>query len=125
MAGFARPITVGFVTTHVSHGAELSSLMARGAESGFIGEFEIEALAVHLGLDATQIEQVRDRLAVAQIEVRDDCGKDDVPPTTYASADLAGYTVDAMTEFLAEARRYPLLTAAEEIQLSSGSSAAT
>jgi len=117
MAKPPRPLTVGFVTTHVSHSAELSSLLARGAESGSISEFEIEALAVHLGLDATEVDEVRERLAAAQIEVRDDCGKEDVPPTVYASADLAGYTVDAMTEFLAEARRYPLLTAGEEIEL--------
>jgi RNA polymerase primary sigma factor len=91
--------------------------MARGVESGFIGEFEIEALAVHMGLDETEVEQVRDRLAATGIEVRDDCGKDHVPPTAYAGGDLVGYTVDAMTEFLAEARRYPLLTAAEEVEL--------
>jgi len=42
---------------------------------------------------------------------------EDVPGTTYLDADLAHYTADAMTQFLGEVRRYPLLTAAEEIEL--------
>jgi len=37
--------------------------------------------------------------------------------TTYVNEDLAHYTVDAMSQFLAEVRRYPLLTAPEEIEL--------
>lgn len=44
-------------------------------------------------------------------------GKDDVPATTYVNGDLADYTADAMAQFLAEIRRYPLLTADEEIEL--------
>jgi RNA polymerase primary sigma factor len=43
--------------------------------------------------------------------------RDDMPPTTYVNGDLVHYTMDAMTQFLAEVRRYPLLTAAEEIEL--------
>jgi RNA polymerase primary sigma factor len=105
------------VRTEVSDSAELSSLMARGAESGLVTEFEIEALGVHLGLTEMEIEQVRERLAGAGIEVRDDCGKEGIPPTAYASGALEQYTVDAMTEFLADARRYPLLSAADEIEL--------
>jgi RNA polymerase primary sigma factor len=105
------------VSTQVSDSVELSSLIARGAELGLVGEFEIEALAVHLGLTEMEVEQVRERLAAAGIEVRDDCGKEGVPPTAYSGGDLEQYTVDAMTEFLADARRYPLLTAAEEIEL--------
>jgi RNA polymerase primary sigma factor len=47
----------------------------------------------------------------------DDGGKDNVPPTAYTNRELAQYTVDAMTEFLAQARRHPLLSAGEEIEL--------
>jgi RNA polymerase primary sigma factor len=96
--------------------AEFTSLMARGTEVGRVGEFEIEALSEHLELDEAQVEQLRDRLAAAGVEVHDDCGRD-APATTYATGDLAHYTVDAMTQFLADASRYPLLSAAEEIDL--------
>jgi RNA polymerase primary sigma factor len=96
--------------------SELSSLMARGAESGSVGEFEVEALSGRLELDDVEVEELRDRLAAAGVEVRDDCCRD-APATTYAIGDLAHYTVDAMTQFLAEAARYPLLSAAEEIEL--------
>ena len=117
MATHARPITVGAVATHANHMSELNSLMARGAESGCVGEFEIEALSMHLELDDMELEQLREQLTAAGVEVRDDCGKEEVPATTYANGDLAHYTVDAMAQFLAEASRYPLLTAAEEIEL--------
>jgi RNA polymerase primary sigma factor len=43
--------------------------------------------------------------------------KDDVPEATYVNGDLAHYTMDTMAQFLAEVRRHPLLTAAEEIEL--------
>ncbi|HTX09203.1 MAG TPA: sigma-70 family RNA polymerase sigma factor [Solirubrobacteraceae bacterium] len=39
------------------------------------------------------------------------------PRMAYADGDLAQSAVDGMTEFLAEARRYPLLSAAEEVDL--------
>jgi RNA polymerase primary sigma factor len=103
--------------SETGHATELSSLIARGEASGCVGEFEIEALAMHLELDDTDVEQLRERLAAAGVEVRDDCGRAQIPATSYANGDLAHYTVDAMSQFLAEARRYPLLSAAEEIEL--------
>ena len=103
--------------SETDHNSALQSLMARGAELGCIGEFEIEALSIQLGLDDIEVEELRERLAAAGIDVRDDSGKEDVPETTYANGDLVHYTVDAMTQFLAEVRRYPLLTAAEELEL--------
>ena len=103
--------------SEIGHATELSSLIARGEASGCVGEFEIEALAMHLELDDTDVEQLRERLAAGGVEVRDDCGREQVPATSYANGDLAHYTVDAMSQFLAEARRYPLLSAAEEIEL--------
>ena len=61
------------------HSSALQSLMADGAEEGWV--------------------------------------KDDVPEATYVNGDLAHYTMDTMAQFLAEVRRHPLLTAAEEIEL--------
>jgi RNA polymerase primary sigma factor len=97
--------------------SELDVLVARGAESGCVQESEIDALAARLELGEAELEELRDRLAAADIEVGDDCGKAGVPSTSYANGELVQYTVDAMSQFLAEARRYPLLTATEEIEL--------
>ena len=80
-------------------------------------ESEVDALAARLELGDMEVEELRERLAAVGVEVRDDCGKAEVPATSYANGELVYYTVDAMAQFLAEARRFPLLTAADEIEL--------
>jgi RNA polymerase primary sigma factor len=47
----------------------------------------------------------------------DDIGRSDTPPTRYRHETLAEHTSDALTAFLNEAGRVPLLTAAEEKEL--------
>ena len=49
---------------------------------------------------------------------RDDCGRGGVEPTTFRNGELAAATTDALQLFLNEIRRYPLLTAEEEVELS-------
>jgi RNA polymerase primary sigma factor len=50
-------------------------------------------------------------------EVRDDCGRAKAEQTSYLFDDLALQTTDAMSLFLHEVRRYPLLSREEEIEL--------
>src|SRR3954447_17283185 len=52
------------------------------------------------------------------VPARADIGRRDVPPTTYRHETLAEHTSDALTQFLNEAGKVPLLTAAEEKELS-------
>ncbi|MBV9335348.1 MAG: sigma-70 family RNA polymerase sigma factor [Solirubrobacterales bacterium] len=54
------------------------------------------------------------------LDVRDDCGRHGVEQTTYVNGDLAERTTDAMSLFLQEVRRYPLLSRAEEVELAKG-----
>jgi RNA polymerase primary sigma factor len=68
-----------------------------------------------LGDDEAQI--VQDMLQERGLEVRDDCGRHVVEQTAYANGDLAERTTDAMSLFLQEVRRYPLLTRAQEVEL--------
>ncbi len=68
-----------------------------------------------LGDDEAQI--VHDMLQERGLEVRDDCGRHGVEQTSYANGDLAERTTDAMSLFLQEVRRYPLLTRAQEVEL--------
>ena len=51
------------------------------------------------------------------IEISDDCGRAGIEPTSFRNGELAAATTDALQLFLNEIRRYPLLTADEEIEL--------
>jgi RNA polymerase primary sigma factor len=96
---------------------ELDALVALAAARGHALESEIDELARRLALEDEEVESLRERIEEAGVPVRDDCGKQHVPPTTYANGDLAHYTTDAMSQFLQEAARYPLLRPSEEIEL--------
>jgi RNA polymerase primary sigma factor len=60
---------------------------------------------------------VHDMLQERGLDVRDDCGRKVEEQTSYVHGDLAERTTDAMSLFLQEVRRYPLLTRAEEVEL--------
>ena len=69
--------------------SDLDALVARGEESGCVQESEVDALAARLELGDTELEELRDRLAAAEIEVRDDCGKAGVPALDLCGCDGA------------------------------------
>ena len=79
---------------------------------------ELNELAQDLDLDEDEASEVQESLEARGIRVTDDCGRNGVEPTHYSNTDLAGITTDALQIFLNEIRRYPLLTAAEEVELS-------
>src|SRR5438270_10861758 len=62
-------------------------------------------------------QAIQDLLEERGLEVRDDCGRDQIEQTRYANDGLAAQTTDAMALFLQEVRRYPLLTREEETEL--------
>ncbi len=51
------------------------------------------------------------------LELRDDCGRGTAEPTSYVNGDLADRTTDAMSLFLQEVGRHPLLSARQEVEL--------
>ncbi len=69
------------------------------------------------GLDEDDVQTLQDLLEDRGLEVRDDCGRPRNEQTAYINDELALRTTDAMSLFLQEVRRYPLLTKAEEVQL--------
>ena len=79
---------------------------------------ELNELAQDLDLDEDETSEAQESLEARGIRVTDDCGRNGVEPTHYSNTDLAGITTDALQIFLNEIRRYPLLTAAEEVELS-------
>jgi RNA polymerase primary sigma factor len=106
------------VDATVPPGPDVGALLMQGQEQGFVTESDIDALAERWELDETQLEDLRERIAAAGIEVSDDCGHADAPSTSLANVALTHYTVDAMTQFLSGVSRYRLLTGPEELELS-------
>jgi RNA polymerase primary sigma factor len=95
----------------------LDELIKVGHEQGCVDESELASTVEELHLDDDEIDALRARLQDEGIEVRDDCGHSDIPPTEITHPELAVHTTDALQLFLNEAGRYPLLTAAEEVEL--------
>jgi RNA polymerase primary sigma factor len=96
---------------------ELGALLHAGREHGCIDESLLERAVEELELGADQVAAVHTRLHEEDIEVRDDCGLRNTPPTAVTPADLATYTTDALQLFLNEAGRHALLTPGEELAL--------
>ena len=96
---------------------ELQALVLRGEEQGCINLSELAEQARGLELADDEVEALHERIEARGIELSDDCGRSDTDPTTYQPEELAGATTDALQLFLNELRRYPLLSAAEEVEL--------
>jgi RNA polymerase primary sigma factor len=105
------------MTTVVWETPELSALLEQGRELGCIEESELSRAVEALDLDQDQVEAIVDRLQREGVDVNDDCGRRDTPPTEVTNRDMAGYTTDALQLFLNEAGRHRLLTPDEETEL--------
>ena len=88
---------------------------ARGDSCVELSELSELIQEADLGDEDAQI--VHDMLQERGFDLRDDCGRENIEATAYANDDLAARTTDAMSLFLQEVRRYPLLTRAEEVEL--------
>src|SRR5947208_4200797 len=84
---------------------------------GCVNLSEFEDLSRSLGLSEEDASALQDQIEERGLELSDDCGRASVEPTRYQNEELAGATTDALQLFLNEIRRYPLLTAEEEIEL--------
>jgi RNA polymerase primary sigma factor len=96
---------------------EVAALVGRGEERGCVELSELDELAQALDLLADDVDRIEELLENRGIDVSDDCGRPAVEPTGFRNGELATATTDALQLFLNEIRRYPLLSAAEEIEL--------
>jgi RNA polymerase primary sigma factor len=97
---------------------EIEALLERGEEVGCLNLSEVDELAKRLEFDDDELDNLHERIDARGIDLSDDCGRTDTPTRTeFKPEDLATSTTDALQLFLNEIRRYPLLTAAEEIEL--------
>jgi RNA polymerase primary sigma factor len=93
------------------------ALVGRGEERGCVNLAELDELAQALDLLADDVDLIEELLESRGIDLSDDCGRPSVEPTGFRNGELATATTDALQLFLNEIRRYPLLTATEEIEL--------
>jgi RNA polymerase primary sigma factor len=103
--------------TELAARPEVASLVGRGEESGCVNLSELDELAQALELLDDDIEALEDLLEAKGIDLSDDCGRPAVEPTSFRNGELAAATTDALQLFLNEIRRYPLLSADEEVEL--------
>ena len=78
---------------------------------------ELNDLVRDLELEDDDVGDLHARIEALGIELTDDCGRAGVVHTKLAPHEIATSTTDALQLFLNELGRYPLLTAAEEVEL--------
>jgi RNA polymerase primary sigma factor len=96
---------------------QLALLLEHGEEQGCINLSAFSELVQELELDEEEVGAVYELLEERGIDLTDDCGRADATPSGYVNGAVAAATTDALQLFLNEAARYPLLTAAEEVEL--------
>jgi RNA polymerase primary sigma factor len=95
---------------------DLTVFIEDAEERGSIAEEALEALAFEHDLDEEELAAVRAELESREVEIeRENLGRVALEPVAAAPAQLL--TTDSLTMFMNEIGRYPLLTAAEEVEL--------
>ena len=95
----------------------LRKLMEHAEEMGCINMSAFTTLVQDLELDDDELTGLYEQIEERGIELTDDCSLPDVDEATYVNSEVAAMTTDSLQLFLNEAGRYPLLTAAEEVEL--------
>jgi RNA polymerase primary sigma factor len=95
----------------------LRKLMEHAEEMGCINMSAFTTLVQDLELDEDELTGLYEQIEERGIELTDDCSLPDIDEATYVNSEVAAMTTDSLQLFLNEAGRYPLLTAAEEVEL--------
>jgi RNA polymerase primary sigma factor len=97
--------------------SRIEALIERNEDTACINLSELADVLQDAVLSDDEIQQIHDDIEARGIELSDDCARATVETTRIANGELAGVTTDALQLFLNEIRRYPLLTAADEVRL--------
>jgi RNA polymerase primary sigma factor len=103
--------------TELTARPEVAALLSRAEERGCVTVGELDELSQALDLSDEELDAIESHVERQGVEINDDCGRDGIEPTHYRNGELASATTDALQLFLNEIRRYPLLTAEEEVEL--------
>ena len=96
---------------------ELRALMEHADEAGCVNLSAFTQAVTELELDDEEVSTFYERFDERGIELSDDCSLPDVTETHFSNETVAAMTTDSLQLFLNEAGRYPLLTAAGEVEL--------
>jgi RNA polymerase primary sigma factor len=96
---------------------EVAALLSRAEERGCVTVGELDELSQALELNDEELDALETHVETQGVEINDDCGREGIEPTHYRNGELASATTDALQLFLNEIRRYPLLSAEEEVEL--------
>jgi RNA polymerase primary sigma factor len=96
---------------------QLRALMEHGEEIGCINMSAFTQLVQELELDDEELNGLYEQIELRGIDLTDDCSLPEAEEATYVNEQVAAMTTDSLQLFLNEAGRYPLLTAAEEVEL--------
>jgi RNA polymerase primary sigma factor len=97
--------------------AEIVDLIALGERDGCVKLSEVEGAIERLELDDETVAFMYEELDRRSIDVLDDCVRVAANDGEYTNGTLAAATADSLQLFLNEIAKYPLLTAAEEVEL--------
>src|SRR3954464_13742973 len=95
----------------------IAVLVEHGEEHGCVHMTELYEIVQKLELEEYDIENLLERLEAHGIDLTDDCSRAIEDEVTYTNQQMASATTDSLQLFLNEAGRYPLLTAAQEVEL--------
>jgi RNA polymerase primary sigma factor len=100
----------------VSHD-QLRALMEHAEDAGCVNLSAFTQVLAELELEDEDVSALLERFEEHGIELTDDCSLPSVDDTHFSNETVAAMTTDSLQLFLNEAGRYPLLTAAEEVEL--------
>ncbi|MBA3843165.1 MAG: sigma-70 family RNA polymerase sigma factor [Actinobacteria bacterium] len=95
----------------------ISILVEHGEEHGCVHMTELHEIVQKLELEEEDMTALLERLETHGIDVTDDCARAIEEAVTYTNTQMAAATTDSLQLFLNEAGRYPLLTAAQEVEI--------
>jgi RNA polymerase primary sigma factor len=96
---------------------QLRAMMEHAEEAGCVNLSAFTQVLTELELDDEEISSLYEQLDERGVELTDDCSLPDVDETHFSNETVAAMTTDSLQLFLNETGRYPLLTAAEEVEL--------
>jgi RNA polymerase primary sigma factor len=96
---------------------QLRALMEHAEEVGCVNLSAFTQVLSELDLEDEEVSSLYEQLDERGIDLTDDCSLPEVEETHFSNDAVAAMTTDSLQLFLNEAGRYPLLTAAEEVEL--------
>jgi RNA polymerase primary sigma factor len=95
----------------------IALLIEHAEEHGCVHMTELHEVVLKLELEEEEVEQLLERLETHGVELTDDCSRAIEEDVAYTNTQIAAATTDSLQLFLNEAGRYPLLTAAQEVEI--------